>query len=274
MTASNIGVALAFVTAAVLGGAAMPSTLAPAADAGSPMPPTALLNPHDVDRLANGHTLIADGGDLSGALSRVIEVDAAGNVVWKYASGLNFAHGADRLPNGNTLIADTGNDRVIEVDASGSLVWSSDDVTLSDGSHLSYPNEAHPLLPGGHLLITDRDNHRTIEIARNGTVTWEFGETGVPGNDAAHLREPHNADRLPGGNTLVADSGNDRVLEITPAGVIAWAYHPTGDERLDWPRDADQVDPPGGNTLITDSRHARVIEVTPDRQVVWQYGGL
>ena len=231
------------------------------ANASSAHSPAPLLHrPHDVDRLPNGHTLITDGGQAGGAMgaqpgsgSKIIEVDAAGNVVWSFTQGLNWAHNADRrpttpnklgTPSSNlqspisnlqllTLISDTGHDRVIEIDATGNVVWNSDDVTLDDGSVLDYPNDANPALSGAnvwlpddHLLITDRDNHRVIEIARDGTIVWQSGETGVPGNDATHLSGPHNADRLSNGNTIVADSNNDRILEIAPDGSIVWQYPP------------------------------------------------
>lgn len=85
-----------------------------------------LHNPHDVDRLSNGHTLITDGGytggQQSGNDSKVLEVDPNGSIMWSFATGLNFAHGAERLPNGNTLISDAGHDRVIEVDSDGNVV--------------------------------------------------------------------------------------------------------------------------------------------------------
>jgi len=231
-------------------------------------PPVGLLNPHDVDRLPGGTTLITDGGDPSGDLSQVIEVDAAGNVTWSYSSHLNFAHGAERLPNGNTLISDTGNNRVIEVRADGNIVWDSQTVGLS----LHYPNDADWLPAGNRLLITERDAHRVIEIARDGTVLWQFGVTGEAGAPPDHLRGPHNADRLPNGNTIIADSHNNRIVEVTHDGAIAWQYMPTGTDRLDWPRDADRLDT--GNTLITDSEHARLREVDSAGQLVWQYGGL
>ncbi len=255
---------------------------------GADVPPSPLYLPHDVDRLPDGHTLITDGGQHGGPTaaqpgsgSKIIEVDEAGNVVWLFDQGLNWAHSADRLPNGNTLISDTGHDRVIEIDAAGSIVWDSDAVILSDGSVLDYPNDAN-WLPDDQLLITDRDNHRVIEIARDGAIVWQFGETGVPGNDDSHLRGPHNADRLSSGNTIIADSLNNRIIEIAPDGSIVWQYPPHPPARshlrssapplLDWPRDADRLS--NGNTLITDSRHDRIIEVTPTGQVVWHYDDL
>ena len=109
---------------------------------GADVPPSPLHLPHDVDRLPDGHTLITDGGQ-HGSGSKIIEVDADGNVVWSFSQGLDWAHNADRLPSGNTLISDTGHDRVIEIDAAGSIVWDSDDVTFSDGSVLDYPNDAN-----------------------------------------------------------------------------------------------------------------------------------
>jgi len=237
----------------------------------------ALITPHTVQRLEDGHTLIADGGIAHrdparrGTRSRVIEVDEAGNTVWTFETDINWIHSAQRLPNGNTLIADTGNDRVIEIDPSGNIVWNSDEVPLSDGSHLNYPNDAD-WLENDHLLITDANNHRIIEIERDGTIVWQFGETGVSGSDSTHLNGPHNADRLPNGNTLVADSNNLRILEIAPDGSIVWSFRPSWPQTLRWPRDADRLE--NGNTLITDSRNDRVIEVTPEGQIVWEYTGL
>jgi hypothetical protein len=252
---------------------------------------------HDADRLANGNILITDGGSPGGAGSKVFEVDSEGNTVWSYAD-LNFAHNADRLDNGNTnersrglwqklrgklstwsvlshsrdlsltLIADTGNNRVIEVDAEDNVVWNSDDITLSDGSSLSFPTDAD-LLANDNVLIADSGNHRVIEIDRTGNVVWQFGETGAPGDDDAHLSGPFNADCLDNGNILIADSGNNRIIEVDSGGNAVWEYRPVGPDALDWPRDADRL--ADGNVLITDSRNNRIIEVTPQGNVVWSY---
>ncbi|MFQ6059470.1 MAG: hypothetical protein ACE5MB_11400, partial [Anaerolineae bacterium] len=125
-------------------------TLPASGQSGADTPPPVLHLPHDVDRLPDGHTLITDGGQHGGPTatqpgsdSQIIEVDEAGNVMWSFNEGLSWAHNADRLPNGHTLISDTGHDRVIEIDAAGTIVWNSDDVTLSDGSALDYPNDAN-----------------------------------------------------------------------------------------------------------------------------------
>ena len=46
--------------------------------------PTHLHSPHNVDRLPNGNTIIADSGEFLIGLSRVIEVNPAGQIVWSY----------------------------------------------------------------------------------------------------------------------------------------------------------------------------------------------
>jgi hypothetical protein len=75
-------------------------------------------------RLPNGHTLITDSNN-----NRVIEVDAAGTVVWSYTTNTQTGSNptplptrAVRLANGQTLISDQFNDRVIEVNQAGNLV--------------------------------------------------------------------------------------------------------------------------------------------------------
>jgi len=229
-------------------------------------PPEVLDKPLGVERLPNGNTLITDGGGAYYTMTdaSIMEVSPGGDLVWQYVGELAFPHSAERLSNGDTLISDTGHDRVFRVNAAGEITWSSDDWgggsgTLSDGSHLRYPNDAE-LLDNGHLLITDRNNNRAIEVDEAGQIVWAYGQ----------LTRPHNADRLPTGNTMIANSEENQVIEVNPAGEIVWSYG--GGDILDWPRDADRLS--NGNTLLTDSRHGRVIEVAPSGDVVWAFEGL
>jgi hypothetical protein len=229
-------------------------------------PPDLLDKPFGIERLSNGNTLITDGGGAyyTTTDAAIMEVSPDGEVPWLYVGTLAFPHSAERWPTGDTLISDTSNDRVFRVSTAGEIVWSSDDWgdgsgTLSDGSHLHYPNDAE-LLENGNLLITDRNNDRVIEVDSEGQILWVYDQ----------LTRPHNGDRLPGGNTMIANSEENQVLEVTPAGETVWSYGQG--EELDWPRDADRL--PNGNTLITDSRHNRVLEVDPGGQVVWSFAGL
>jgi hypothetical protein len=229
-------------------------------------PPEVLDKPLGTERLPDGNTLIADSGGAyyTTTDAAILEVSPTDEVVWQYAGDMAFPHSAERLANGDTLVSDTGHDRVFRVDQAGEVVWTSDDWgggsgTLSDGSHLRYPNDAE-LLANGHLLITDRNNNRVLEADEDGQIMWTYDR----------LTRPHNGDRLANGNTLVANSEENKVVEVSPAGEIVWSYGGSG--TLDWPRDADRLD--NGNTLITDSRGNRVVEVDPGGQVVWSYTGL
>jgi putative pyrroloquinoline-quinone binding quinoprotein len=225
--------------------------------------------PCDVERLENGNTLIADAGDEIGNGSEIIEVSPEGEVVWRFGEDegekhLRFAHSAKRLDNGNTLIADTTNDRVIEVTADGEIVFNSDawaggSGTLSDGSHLCYPNKAK-LLGDGTILITDRNNDRALIVTRDGKVVWQY---------AGQVKRPHNATVLANGNLIICDSDGQTIKEVDRDGTLVWSYGDGTTDVLFWPRDADRL--MGGNTLITDSKHHRVLEVAPDGQKVWEY---
>lgn len=221
--------------------------------------------PCGAERLKNGNTLITDAGDEQQNGSEILEVDTYGQIVWSYRQGLLFPHSAQELNNGNILISDTTNNRVMVVTrdkrvAFDSTSWGDGSGTLSDGSHLNYPNDVHETA-NGTLLITDRNNDRCIEVSRAGEVLWEYSEG---------MKHPHNADPLPNGNVLIADSDKNRVIEVDRSKSIVWSYGDNGEsESLHWPRDADRLE--NGNTLIADSKNARVLEVTPEREVVWSF---
>ncbi|MHA1999198.1 MAG: aryl-sulfate sulfotransferase [Promethearchaeota archaeon] len=107
---------------------------------------------NDVDRLANGNTLICLRN-----LDTVVEVAPSGQIVWSYGSpgspALNHPHNPDRLLNGNTMICDSENNRVIEVNPGGNVVWNYH--PNFDGKPvLGWPRDAD-LLPNNHILISD-----------------------------------------------------------------------------------------------------------------------
>ena len=217
--------------------------------------------PCSVQRLPCGNTLIADAGDELGEGSEILEVNPAGEVVWRFGDGLDFAHSAERLADGATLITDTGNHRLLVVAPDGSVrldsaQWGS----LSDGSRLDYPNDAHQL-DDGTFLVTDRNQNRVVIVDAAGRVRWNLR--------SPVIHHPHNADRQPNGNILLAASGANRVLEIDRAGTIVWSYGDAAPGLLNFPRDADRMQ--DRRVLITDSRHHRVLEVSPPGEVEWQF---
>ncbi len=226
-------------------------------------PPGRLDWPADVERLPNGHTLITDAGYWSGEGSEILEVDLLGNIVWSYNKNLRFAHSAKALPGGGILVTDTSNNRILIIERDGRIVFSSEQWgggsgKLSDGSGLSYPNDAHQL-PTGHFVITDRNNDRVVVVDRDGVVIRSF----------SGLKHPHNGEILANGNLLFANSDANVVQELESSGKVVWSYGDGSSEVLNWPLDADRL--PNGNTLITDSKNHRVLEVTPGGEIAWRY---
>lgn len=225
-----------------------------------------ILNfPCGVERLPNGNTLVVDAGDEQQRGSQILEVDRLGRIVWQHQGDLRFPHSAVPLENGNLLVSDTTNNRILELSKDHQILFSSDEWDngtgrMSDGSHLDYPNDAHPL-EDGTILITDRNNNRFVIVTRQGEVLHQV---------SAGIHHPHNVDPLPNGDVIIADSDNNRAVEIDRNGEVVWSYGDgEGDEKLNWPRDADRL--ANGNTLICDSKNSRVLEVDPGKRLVWSF---
>jgi hypothetical protein len=217
----------------------------------APVEASVPVSAYGVERLPDGNTLIADGGDASDLSARALEVDGRGRLVWAYIEcDVAFLHTARRLANGNTLMAASIGNRVVEVSRYGDTVW-----TMTTG--LAYPNDAYRLA-NGNTLITDRNNNRVIEVTPQRAIVWSYSS----------LNGPHNGNRLANGNTLICDSKDDRVVEIDSRGNIVWQYA----TNLSWPRSAERL--ANGNTLITDTDHDRVIEVDEAGKTVWSAVGL
>jgi hypothetical protein len=169
---------------------------------------TALAYPNDANLLANGNRLITDRDN-----HRVIEIDAAGNIIWQFGQTgvpgggpprLKGPHNADRLDNGNTIIADSGNKRVIEVTPAGVIVW-----VYALG--LDRPRDADRL-NNGNTLINDSNNLRVIEVTPAGTIVWEKLLSEIS----------YDSDRLASGNTLISTGAS--IIEVDGAGAMVWSY--------------------------------------------------
>ena len=112
------------------------------------------MHPYDVERLANGRTLVVMYPSL------VVEVDRNGEVVWKLEE-LEGVFDADRLLNGNTLIALYGANLVREVNAKGETVWE---------AKAKQPNDVDRL-PNGNTLVGTADSW--VELSPDGKVVSE-----------------------------------------------------------------------------------------------------
>lgn len=112
--------------------------------------------PYDVERLANGRTLIALYPD------RVVEVDRAGEVVWQLQE-LDGVFEADRLLNGNTLLTLYTANAVREVNTKGEVVW--------EVKGVKGPRDADRL-PNGNTLVGAEGG--VFEFAPDGTKVGEI----------------------------------------------------------------------------------------------------
>jgi hypothetical protein len=151
--------------------------------------------PYNVQRLPNGHTLIANN-------FQIVEVDRAGkdvltiNNLGQLTSAFKLRNGQimcmtqngqchrldasgkilktfntnrgnpwmSLLPNGHVVVAQNGGNKVSEFDAEGKMLLDLDipQVTTATG------------LPNGHILLACHNTGRVIEIDRRGQVLWEY----------------------------------------------------------------------------------------------------
>jgi hypothetical protein len=133
--------------------------------------------PWKAQRLANGHTLIADAG-----LSRVYEVNQRGEEVWA-VDGLGPAEPAlfdalgpvycQRLYDGNTLVSIRALSTIVELDPRGRVVW-------EVGPEVVANQYSAVRLWNGHTLIADAGHFRVIELDSDKQIVWERGGFGYP----------------------------------------------------------------------------------------------
>jgi len=251
--------------------------------------PNTAVAPNDAQRVPGGLTLIAATGAPGGAPgypaggspdNRVLLVDRAGKIVWKYgkagvtgsgANELNAPVQATYLPNKDILITDQGNARVIMVNPAKKIIWQygKTGVTGDTANRLNDPNSAE-LLKNGHILIADEGNNRVIEVTPAKKIVWSYGSAA-----GSELSAPAFASRLPNGNTLVADGGNNRVVSISKTKDVAWTYvTSTRAGSVADPAPSQAVRTREGTTLISDQFNHQVIEVAKDGTIVWSYGQI
>lgn len=206
---------------------------------------------HDADRLANGNTLIAWGGNDKRVDSQVKEVNPAGEIVWewqagphfsaaeyddKYCQGFSHVNGVDRMVNGNTLVSVRNFDLIAEVNPAGELV-------RTIGKDIVYHPHGLEVTADGSVLtvsqsefnICDDPNHKpdpsiltypgTELDPQAGEVVWSVDHS-VTGYSLFR-----DADRLPNGNTLMV--GIDRIVEVTADKEVVWQLDVTTKETTD-----------------------------------------
>ena len=133
--------------------------------------------------------------------------------------------------------------------------------SLSDGSRLDYPNDAHQL-DDGTFLVTDRNQDRLVIVDAAGRVRWSLRS---PGHSPSAQRRPAAERQHPAGRLRRQPGARDRPRRDRSCGATATRRPGL----LEFPRDADRVD--DRSVLITDSRHHRVLEVSPLGEVEWEF---
>ena len=259
---------------------------------GSSVPgPHSIVGTNDAERVGR-LTLISGTGTPPGADpsctktagcpdNRVILVNQAGDIVWKYGrpgvtgSGfdqLNTPVQATYLPSGDILITDQANERVIEVTRAHRIVWQygATGVAGNGFDQLSNPNSAE-LLASGHILIADENNNRVIEVTRGHRIVWQYGHK----KDTATLNGAAFASRLPDGDTLITDSSNNRILIVTHARQVVFRYATNarpGSMAMPLPTRAVMLR--NGNILISDQFNDQVIEINSRKHIVFHQGRI
>ena len=251
-----------------------------------------IVAPNDAQRIGN-LTLIAGTGAPAGTPTiyeancvngcvdnRVIVVNQAGQIVWKYGEAgvtgsgpnqLNTPVQATFLPNKNILVTDQGNARVIEITQQKQIVWQYGKTgkTGSGANELNNPNSAE-LLENGDILIADENNNRVIEVNRKKQIVWQFAP-----NDTTVLNGAAFASRLCNGNTLITDSNNNRVIEIDAAGTIVFTYVTnTRPGSVANPLPTRAIRMCDGRTLISDQYNSQVIEINGNGDILFSYGQI
>jgi outer membrane protein assembly factor BamB len=185
---------------------------------------------HDAERLANGNTLIVDGGYGRDTIDdpAVVEVSPQGQVVWSWyardyfnrapyntITGPDWTHtnAAIRLANGNTLVSLRNFNLVAEVDRNGKVV------RLWGEGIMSHPHGPEPL-PNGNLLFANPGRlPQAIEIDPAGKIVWSYT---IPPDVQFASASTRDADRLQNGNTLITAA--NRLIEVTPQGEVVWQF--------------------------------------------------
>ncbi|HEY2445014.1 MAG TPA: hypothetical protein VGI20_04680 [Rhizomicrobium sp.] len=211
--------------------------------------------------------------------SRVILVDANGNIVWQYGQfGVN-GFGPDQLsapvqatyaPDKTVYITDQGNQRVIQVDQNLNILWQYGTTGVSGNGfdQLNNPNSAE-LLKNGDVLIADEGNNRVIEVDKatlNVVATYTAMGT---------MSGPAFASLLPNHQLLVTDSNNNRVITLDTGDNVLFQYFTNtqiGSNPNPLPTRA--VAGRGQTFVISDQFNNRVIIVDKKGRLLKQYGNL
>lgn len=148
----------------------------------------------------NGDTPLPDGGMLITEIhgSRVVRLDANGNVLFDIHVPAIYPSDAQLDANGNIVLADYANPgAVLAVSPKGKLLWRY--APASGPGRLDHPSLATPL-PDGTVAVNDDFRNRMVVIdPKTMKIVWQYGHTGVPGRGPGYLAQPDGHEPIPAG---------------------------------------------------------------------------
>jgi hypothetical protein len=159
--------------------------------------------PHNVQRLPNGHTFIATNVQL-------LEVDRTGKDVFTLNVGqLNVGgfSGGYRAKNGH-IICMGQNGQCVRLDAKGKQLKS---------FNTNRGNAWMDLLANGNILIATNGSNNIAEYDANGKLILDI-----------NFPQVSMATGLPNGNVLAASHSTGRVVELDRRGRVIWEYKTQG----------------------------------------------
>lgn len=242
-------------------------------------PPSASASPSASGPLSdthpfNGTLLIADRGN-----NRLVLVDVAKNVLWKFPSrtspapptGFYFPDDAFFIHHGTAIISNQeGNDTIVEIGfPSGRSLWSYGHprVARPRPGYLHEPDDAY-LLRNGDVAVADANNCRVVLVSPAGR---QVGQIGRPGScthrPPTSLGYPNGDTPLADGNLLISEVHGSWISEYTPAGHLVWTVQLP---MVSYPSDPQQIGP--DRYLVADyARPGGLYEFDRAGRILWSY---
>jgi hypothetical protein len=275
--------------------------------------PAGYYSPQATPATQGGKTLVlthinhsrSNVADTSLEDDRLIEVNAAGDIVWEWVASdhvdeLGFSAAA-RTAIKAAAAGGAGRGRGDgrgAAEGRGSFDWLHVNSATYVGPNRWFDAGDRRFAPD-NVIISSRQASVVAIIARDGKIVWRLGPDFSESQELRAIRQiigqhhPHLVPKgLPGaGNLLVFDNGgasgygfvtpaaldgansfaraNSRVLEINPVTLeLVWSYN---GPRFYSSNISGAQRLPNGNTLVTEGANGRLFEVTSDRKIVWEY---
>jgi outer membrane protein assembly factor BamB len=188
---------------------------------------------HAFQRLANGHTMIAESG-----VSRIIEVDADGTIQRqiklqvKQPSAHHDTRLVRKLENGNYLVCHEAEGLVREYTETGDIAWEYPvplfDRQAKEGHGVeAFGNQCFTALRlnSGNTLLSTGNGHSVLEVSPDKKIVWSLHQNDLPGIQLAWVT---TLQVLPSGNIVIgnchAGPKNPQIVEVSRDKKVVWTF--------------------------------------------------